>query len=297
MMIRIKRLLVFILLPCATVLTLSQCTQAPEKSKEEQPSENAESGSFQEAFFQIPMPGELFLTLKEYKVVPKSGLLHDTDKITRYSTSKDKAINFGIYSSDLFYCSIFSQKADVLKYFDNLKKLSDDLGISSSITDETIKRIELNLGNSDSLNVITNDVFYQVSTNLEKNDQEATLALVLAGGLIETIYLSVELLDKWKPADKAIQFVADQKYSVENLLNYFDQYKDDQRVSETNSALSKLGAVFAAIKEVDVNQVNSATGIRTIGATKRLEMSKEDFDALRIAVSEARIVFTKGDIN
>lgn len=296
MISRIKRLIVLLILPCLTVTSLTQCSQAPQSGQEEQQTELEEKDSFQEAFFQIPMPGELFLTLKEYNVKPKVGLLHPTDKISNYTTSKDKAINFGIYSSDLFYCSIFNQKADVLKYFDNLKKLSDDLGISSTINEETIKRIENNLGNSDSLNVITNEVFYQASTNLEQNEQGATLALVLAGGLIETIYLSVELLNKWTPTDKAIQFVADQKYSVENLLNYFNQYKDDARVKETNLALEKLGAVFSNIKEVDAEPVSENSETRTIGAAKRLEMSKDDFDALRVNVTEARAVFTKGDI-
>jgi hypothetical protein len=208
------------------------------------------------------------------------------ENVTKYTSSKDKALNFGVYSSDLFYCSTFNQKADVLKYFDNLKRLADELGIASVITEGTSKRIEKNLSNKDSLNKITNDVFAEASANLEKNDQGSTLALVVAGGLAETIYLSTRLVPFGN--SKVIQYIADQKLPFDNLFQYLGKYDNDNRVTEVKNSLMPLKAVFDGIKEEPAAETKVKGKGRVIGGKTRLVITADDYTKLSDAAASLR---------
>jgi len=232
-----------------------------------------------EAFFQVPLPGDLFLQLKEFGVKAKGNLMNPVDNITLYTDQRLKAVNFGVYSSDLFYCSTFDQKADVLKYFNNMKKLADELGISSVINDETLKRIEKNLNNKDSLNRITNEIFFDASSNLENNGQGATLALVVAGGMAESIYLSTQSVGAFKANSASIQYIADQKYPLENLFQYLEKHIADERVAQTKNTIKPLKDAFDAIKE-EANERPSVTGKNVIGGSTKLSITEGDYSKI-----------------
>jgi hypothetical protein len=287
--IRVLPLLIYSFAAC---LIFSSC--GGNENKNEQTSDTtlvADTNITAEAFFQIPLPGDLFLQLKNYGVKAKAGILNPVENINKYTDQKLKAINFGVYSSDLFYCSTFDQKADVLKYFNNMKKLADELGISSVITDETLKRIEKNLGNKDSLNKITNDVFFEASSNLESNGQGATLALVVAGGLTESIYLSTQASGGFKAESAAIQYIADQKHPLENLFQYLEKNSADERVAQAKKTLQPLKDAFDSIKEVSSVR-SSVNGKKVIGGSVSLGITAEDFTKITSLALSIRNEFT-----
>jgi hypothetical protein len=70
--------------------------------------------------------------------------------------------------------------------------------VSSAIKPETLKRLEGNVGNPDSLSVITDDVYFTSFEALENGKQGTTLSLVVAGGWIESLYIATSLA-KYEP--------------------------------------------------------------------------------------------------
>jgi len=233
-----------------------------------------------EEFYQLPLPGEYFSSLRDLGIQSKPNLLNPAENITNYTTTADKAVNFGIYSSDLFYCSTFNLKTDMLKYFDNLKRLADDLGISSVVTQETINSMERNLGNQDSLKAITSKVFYDASSALENSGQGATLALVIAGGLTESIYLSTKLVSSYKDGSAAIQLIADQKFPLDNLNSYFGKFPDDANVSQVSAKLAPLNAAYSSLSETAKDSMANSDGRKIIGSETLIMMNAEDYKKL-----------------
>src|SRR5690606_24857307 len=115
-----------------------------------------------ETFFQVPSPGEMLTFIKTVakKDNKNTSFLNDPAKEKNYTDGKSKALNFGIYSCDLSYCSIFEIGSEALKYFKTVKAMGDQIGVSTAIKPEILKRIEKNIGYPDSLAVLTDDVYF-----------------------------------------------------------------------------------------------------------------------------------------
>ncbi len=253
----------------------------------------ADSTPKNEDYFQVPLPAELFRSLQQNGVKSRPNLLNPVENISSYTSSTYKALNFGVYSSDLFFCSTFDLKSDVLKYFENLKKLSDELGISSVVNDATMKRIEKNLGNKDSLSKITDQVFFEASTNLEKNGQGATLALLIAGGLTESIYLSTCVADQYKEGSVVSSIIADQKFPLVNLYDYMNKYPEDARIAEARKLIDPLKAAYDALKEAAHTPSKSKDGKKVIGGETHLVITADDYTKIREAAATVRASISK----
>ena len=243
-----------------------------------------------EEYYQLPLPGEFFSSLRDLGIKSKPNLLNPAENISNYTTTEQKAVNFGVYSSDLFYSSTFDLKSDILKYFDNLKRLADDLGISSVVTQNTMDRIESNLSNKDSLNAITSQVFYEASASLESNGQGATLALVIAGGLVESIYLSTNIVSSYKDGSTAIQLIADQKFPLENLYSYFDKYEDDSNINRVAEQIAPLRTVYSSLTETAKENKAAKDGRKVIGSETLIMINEADYKELSEKAKSVRSV-------
>jgi hypothetical protein len=273
---------------CALLLSLSSCGGDHEAASGVDTSAVSDNQSTPEVFFQVPLPGEFYSSLKMLGVKSVPNIQNPTSNISGYTTSTDKALNFGVYSSDLFYCSTFDQKADILKYFDNLKRLADDLGISSVVTENTMKRIENNLGKQDSLNAITDEIFYSATTALENNGQGGTLALVIAGGLTESIYISTRLVTDYKDGSAAIQLIADQKFPLDNLFGYFEKYPEDDRVSQVAEKIAPLRKIYNSLSETPKVAKQSTDGRKVIGSETLLMVNADDYKKISETAASVR---------
>jgi hypothetical protein len=282
-----------IVFPVATIcfalmLSLSSCGGDHEASSGVDTSAVSDEQATPEVFFQVPLPGEFYGSLKALGVKSVPNIQNPISNISGYTTSAEKALNFGVYSSDLFYCSTFDQKADVLKYFDNLKRLADDLGISSVVTENTMKRIENNLSKQDSLNAITNEIFYSATQALESNGQGATLALVIAGGLTESIYISTRLVSTYKDGSAAIQLIADQKFPLDNLFGYFAKYPEDARIAQVTEKIAPLRNIYNSLAETPKVAKQSSDGRKVIGSETLLMVNATDYAKISETATSVR---------
>lgn len=265
---------------------------------EEEMSSNTAS-MLQDVFYQIPAPSEIFEIMKEVKEKGVgTDILNPTDNIKNYLDNKSKSLNFGIYISDLLYTSIFNYGSETLSYFATVKKLADDLGLSSSIDENTFSKVEDNIENSDSLTTISNDLFYSASENLEKNERGATLALVIAGGWVESIYLATQVFPEFDENNEAIQRIADQKLTYENLEEYLKMYSDDPHVNDVLNTLKPLGDVFLGLeeKEVQSTKASKSNNVLVLSGGAKVIMTKADYTKIKEETAKIRQQFIQANI-
>lgn len=286
-------------LSAITAFTFSSCGGG-EKSEEIETGDSLKTEEPQinpvsETFFQVPSPGEMltFIKMVGGKGNNNTSFLNSPSNEKNYTDNKSKALNFGIYSCDLSYCSIFEIGSEALKYFKTVKAMGDQIGVSTAIKPEVLKRLQNNVGSSDSLAVITDDVYFSSFEALEDSKQGPTLALVVAGGWLESIYIAVNLA-KFEEKSPVIERLADQKYTLENLVEFLKKHESDANVASVKADFDGLLAEFNKISEKDATGAAGKEGSKTamLGGGKQLFITKEVYETIVAKIKSIRNSYT-----
>jgi hypothetical protein len=175
-------------------------------------------------------------------------ILNSADKATKYNISTDKALNLGVYAVDLSYAKYFDQFEQAGKYLKAMHQLSTDLGIPDDKFMLSLKRIETNLSNKDSLIKIANELYATTENYLKENKRESAATFIIAGGWIEAMYIATNLLDKQGKDLELIERIVEQKHSLNNLIDLLKKYEKEISVKELLSKLFDLKLSFAKLE-------------------------------------------------
>src|SRR6476620_10659875 len=77
----------------------------------------------------IPAPLEISVLLKESGKKYNGAILNSPDHLSKYNSNYKRALNLGIYGTDLGYTNIYEQNQDGIKYMGSIKELADGLKI------------------------------------------------------------------------------------------------------------------------------------------------------------------------
>jgi hypothetical protein len=230
-------------------------------------------------FYAVPSPAELALMIKATGAKFDKGILNSVDNASKYATIKSKALNLGVYGADLSYVSTFDQTQESMVYMNTCKKLADGLGLTGAIDEEIIKRMEANLNKKDSLVKIISDTYMATDTYLKENERESESALVVAGGWIEGMYISIQVANANKNNQDIMKRIAEQKDVLENLMGLLGNYAAvEPAVEEIVNELKPLQNIYNNIKpsgqQGDV-KTDTAAMKTTIESTVQYNLSPE----------------------
>ncbi len=198
--------------------------------------------------YKLPSPVELYIFLKEHDISYDNAHFNKIENVSKYYTNYSKYINFGIYASDLAYTTVYEDQQQSFLYFSTVKTLADELGFAEGFDEIAARRIEQNSFNSDSLYQIASDAYWEACNYLEDLGQTSELALIVAGGWIESAYLAAKSVTKFKENDPSIIRIAEQHILLENLIEYLENEKD-QNVEKILVLLEELQAKFDILYE------------------------------------------------
>lgn len=256
--------------------------------------EEPKAGPVSETFFQVPSPGEMltFIKMVAKKGEKNTSFLNNPANEKNYTDVRSKALNFGIYSCDLSYCSIFEIGSEALKYFKTVKMMGDQIGVSTALKPEILKRLESNIGSPDSLAVITDDVYFSSFEALEDSKQGSTLAMVVAGGWLESLYIATNLA-KFEEKSPVIERLADQKYTLENLIEFLKKHKEDANVAAVRADFEGLLTEFNKIGEKDAQPAKSQDGkVATLAGGKQLVITQDVYNTIVEKIKSLRNSYT-----
>jgi len=243
----------FIMLPIVAGIFLTACNS---NSEEEEATNKIDSTLLKDPtivkinnrLFSIPSPSQVALLVKDNKVPYNKELLNPVQNQNNYSTTFKQALNLGIYGTDLSYLNIYEQLPDAAGYFAVIKVLSKELGILSTLDDKTLKRIEDNSNNKDSLLYIFSMVYRDADAYLFNNNRNEVGLLILAGGWVESLYIMTQTLKK-NNNQEIINRIGDQKYPLNNLIELKRPYygKVSNEFDAFLEELVELATVFDGV--------------------------------------------------
>jgi hypothetical protein len=245
----------------------------------------------QNVFYSIPSPIETTSLLKGAGAKYNASYLNPVENVSKYSTAASRALNLGVYGSDLSFTSIFDQTQESMLYLRCTNKLATSLGISGAFDEETTARIEANLENRDSLLTIISDSYWNADTYLKENGQPGVSALIIAGGWIEGLYIATQIANATKNDDIATR-IGEQKLSLDNLVALLDTYKTtNEGVNSTLLQLQELKAIYDGI-QVKTAETEVATdkkeGVTTIDNKSSYKLTPEQLKAISDKAAQIR---------
>jgi len=244
-------------------------------------------------FFNIPSPVETVNILKQAGATYEWNLPLDPKKLDEFTGVVNQALAMGIYGADLNYASVFNQPNDMYMFLSCTEKLGNDLGVGNFFNKEVTARIEDNIDNKDSMQVIISETFWQIDNQLMDEGRENVSALIVAGGWLEGIYLATQLF-VLNPSNKGIkQRIAEQKYSIENLLNLLKSYSAAKGLNDIIASYEELKMLFDQINETKVTEnSDDQNGMPVIGQKIVLQMSDDLLKQITQKIAEIRADIT-----
>ena len=196
---------------------------------------------------QLPSPIEMAILVKHSGGEYNASLLNPIQNIDRYATVGKKTVNMGTYSADVGYTSLYKQTQETVFYLNNIRKLSDAIGLSDAFDKSMFERIESNIEHRDSLLMILSKAYDTSNEYLKVNDRLNTSLLMLAGGWIETMYLAANLGETGgRPNQDIAMRVAQQDLVLKKIIAGMRTIKTDPLVTEFADKLEELSVIFVA---------------------------------------------------
>jgi hypothetical protein len=188
-------------------------------SEEEIDTSFSEESKFnaQNVFNSLPDRTIILKLIEESKLEYNPDLLNNPTSVNNYALEAVKAVNLGIYGSDLSIASSFNQTQESMLFLKCVNVLATQLGVSAAFDQQIFERIDANESNKDSVIEIVTGAFRRVDEILKMNNRPATAAVILSGCWIEGLYVSCQLAQNTE-AQAIVRTIIAQKESLKNLI-------------------------------------------------------------------------------
>ena len=253
--------------------------------------------SAEKVFNALPTPLEVAQLIKEAGAKFDATLLNPVENKSNYTTSKSMALNLGTFVCDLSFASMYDETSLLVNYMEAAEDMATGLGILEAIDETTIERLEQNINNRDVIMEIVSETFLNSQAYLEDDEQHAVAATIIAGGFMEGLYISTNMVDmKNFRGNKLVGTIADQKMSVDDLIRLLETYTDNSAIRELLGPIRELKTIFDKIERSSAPssaQYDEASGMTEISGAARSDIKQDTFLAIKEKVAEIRNVYVK----
>ena len=246
---------------------------------------------------QIPSPLETSVLLKQSGTKYNESILNSPSNESKYNTNFKKALNLGIYGTDLGYTNIYEQKMAGIKYLSSIKSLADDLGIGQYFDMETIGKLAANSRNLDSLLLITTQNFNSINKYLQGENKSNLSVLLLVGGWLEAMEITCQVAVADKTNAQLKETIGAQKIVLEQLALLLSFYEGEAQMADLSNDLKNLKVLFDAIeitytyKESTMEIVNGVAVIKD-NSTTTIDITDSDVQNIQKNIAAIRTKIT-----
>lgn len=243
--------------------------------------------------FSVPSPIQTAMLIQKSGVAYDKSILNVSNKANTYTNDFMRSLNLGIYGADLGYVSMYNQTQDAIGYLAAVKQLADKLGVSAAFDTGTMKRINDNIANKDSMLVLVGIAYRASDAYLKTNKRTEVSSLILAGGWIESMHFSITAY-KQKQGDEVKYRIAEQKQALGSIIKLLASNTAPEAI-ELGKQLSDLAKVYEGIQfkytfvEPTTDSIKKMT---YINSTNEVIVSKEQIDQISAKITEIRTKIT-----
>lgn len=181
----------------------------------------------------------------------------DPKNANKYVTSTSRAVNLGVYGSDLLYASTYGIKADVSRYLAAVLSLSQELNIHISLLETLNAQGEAGLENKDSVQNKTTKSIFEAYALFCNADMQEEAVLFLAGGWLETIYLGSSIASMSQTNDEVVDLLLQQQEAFGTIRNLLNEHKRTEDGAFVLSLFEEIAPAYEALKVAPKNELKT----------------------------------------
>ncbi len=242
--------------------------------------------------FSLPSPVQAALLLKKNSVDYNEDLLNSVDNEKKYINRIQKSLNLGVYGADLAYLSNFNNTQLKIDYYQVIDKLTGDLDVRSNIDQSLLDRFAKNIEERDSLYALNAELFSSVDRYLKQNDENHVAALVLTGGWVEALHLTLGTAEM---SEEIRNRVGEQKTAVRSLKRLLSKIEDPlldelvKHLKNLDQAFEQVSFNYEYVKPItDANE-----RVTYLNSKSSVLMSDEQLQDIAEALAEVRAYITQ----
>jgi hypothetical protein len=199
---------------------------------------------YQGEIFSIPSPVQSVMLIKKADIRYNEDLLNEASNSQNYIKEYKKALNLGVYGTDLAYLANFENNQLSLKYLKTIESISSDLNIQSAVSQDILERFTSNIGNRDSLYALNGEFYRAGYRYLKENERNELASLILTGGWVEALHLS---LDAAQNSDLLRNRVGQQRSALNSIVKLTENMEEEELV-KMNAKLEELRDIFEELE-------------------------------------------------
>jgi hypothetical protein len=255
--------------------------------------ESVNDGVLENIYYSIPSPIETTILIRQGGLKFSGDLLFPENKLMTFSDKTSAALVLGILSTDLNYAMVYEKQKETSQLLEEVIKLAKRINLSAVINDKTKERIDDNINNRDSMQIIISDQFWEIDNLLKENEDHDLAALLITGGWIEGVHIACGL-SVTDTSNKSIKdIISDQKVVLENLIQLNKSFEFNNRINDyIISPLIELKTIFDSIpypiENLDSTSIKLIDNEYELGNYLTFNLSESDLNLIRNKISSIR---------
>jgi len=198
-----------------------------------------------------PSPVQVALWLREEQVGFYREPLHDPTLAGRYGGLQGAA-NLGIYLTDMAYAHATKQYQSAYEYLSAVNRLATQYSLEDILSPERIKTLDALQDRPDSVQRLMAQYYGEIQERLTETGQQAMLRHMILGGWLESLHLTLQILEKEPQKSSLSDVVLLQKSLVPLLLKLYAA--DTAQSQASRRIFAHLSALQAALETLPVQE-------------------------------------------
>ncbi len=215
----------------------------------------------QNVFNSSPDRLQILKLIDENKIEYNGDLLNNPSALKKYTLEFYKAINLGIYGTDLSIANTFEETQESLVFLKCVNSLASTIGVSGAFDQKMFDRMEANKSNKDSTLEIITGAFKKSDEILKNDGRMATSAIILAGSWIEGLYVGCNIANTLN-TESLVKAIFKQQESLKNLIILLEASNLEESAQFLVLDLKKIQFAFKAQEnatKIDKNAIKDIT--------------------------------------
>jgi hypothetical protein len=240
--------------------------------------------------FSIPSPVQTAMLFRRLGIGYQKELPLAIDQANTLTGKVGRSLALGMYGADLAYVTVQKDGSKALATLGIIEQLSAQLDLSNAFDKALLDRFKKNVSSEDSLLVLTGSAFRAADEYLKENGRNDVSALVLAGGWIESLYLTMNATSSRNDHQLA-QRIGEQKRTLDDLIQLVQEADQDSLCGPFIAELKKLQAAYAGVTSTYVFEkpvTDAKTKTTHINSMSTVTVSPEQIKAIGEQVIKMR---------